>query len=171
MNKQEAIVAVSRNGVAIRKLSPELKADRDVVLASVSHQGYALMYASPELKADRDVVFVAVSKHGYALEYASSELKADPDMVMTAVAQNDLALHFASPELKQGGLRIYCQQIIQRHQLFCNLLHKQSDTCILRQLDSHGPIFATQLKKTISKFAGIATKDKAVIAQQCLRKL
>ena len=63
---------------------PQLKRDREVVLAAVSNAGEALQYASDELKKDREVVLAAVSNVGRALQYASKELNSDPEVRLTA---------------------------------------------------------------------------------------
>ena len=46
-------------------------------MAAVANHGNALQHASPELRADRDVVMAAVASHGYALQHASPELRAE----------------------------------------------------------------------------------------------
>ena len=68
--------------------SPELRADRDIVLAAVKTSGYAMQHASSELRADRVFVLAAVASNGYALRHASPELRADRAVVMGALANN-----------------------------------------------------------------------------------
>ena len=54
-------------------------------MAAVRQRGWALNYASPELRADREVVLAAVRQNGRALEFAifaSEELRADMCMHM-----------------------------------------------------------------------------------------
>ena len=85
-------------GRALEIASPELRADREVVLAAVEHDGWggrSLGYASPELRADREVVMAAVRQRGLALEYASEALRADSEVVGAAVQQHGpaAALH------------------------------------------------------------------------------
>ncbi len=46
------------------------------MLAAVQHHGRALEYASPELQADREVVLALVQQDGNTLWYASAELRA-----------------------------------------------------------------------------------------------
>ena len=48
-------------------------------MAAVREYGLALKYASPELRADKEVVMEAVRQNGLALQYASPELKADKE--------------------------------------------------------------------------------------------
>ena len=46
------------------------------MLAAVQQRGDALEYASPELQADREVVLAAVDQNFDALRHASPELRA-----------------------------------------------------------------------------------------------
>jgi len=71
---------------ALQYASPELRADRDVVLASVARIGRAVQHASPKLRADRDVVLAAVARNGHALQFASPKLRGNRAVVQTAVA-------------------------------------------------------------------------------------
>jgi len=53
------------------RLSAELRADHEVVLAAVQHDGDALQLPSADLQEDRAIVLAAVqSGHGDALYYA-----------------------------------------------------------------------------------------------------
>ena len=72
--------------MALKNASPELQADREVVLAAVRQNGWVLCYASTELRADREVVLAAVQQDGRALEFASPELRADREVVLAAEA-------------------------------------------------------------------------------------
>ena len=51
--------------------------NREVVLTAVFNNGIILRYVSEELRADKEVVLIAVGSHGYALQYASKELRED----------------------------------------------------------------------------------------------
>merc|ERR1712086_694517 len=53
VHRGEALTAVKADGMALKYASPELRADREVVLAALRQRGWALQYASPELQADR----------------------------------------------------------------------------------------------------------------------
>jgi hypothetical protein len=76
---------VRGHGRALQCASPELRADRDVVLTAVREEGLALQHASPELRADREVVEAAVSRNGCALEHACAELRAgEPQSLINA---------------------------------------------------------------------------------------
>eukprot|EP01043_Picozoa_sp_COSAG02_P075530 COSAG02_NODE_15618_length_1155_cov_0.929924_1_plen_279_part_00 len=109
------LAAVRVNGDCIEHISPDLKADREVVAEAVSAPGYQLMYAADELQSDtdmiigelvgagdkaygvlgmvdrklressREIIVAAVKEHGHCLKYASDELKDDEDVVLIAV--------------------------------------------------------------------------------------
>ena len=64
--------AVRQNGIALRYVSAELKADRSIVMAAVKQFGWALAYAPSEL-ADREIIMLAVAQCGSALQFASDE--------------------------------------------------------------------------------------------------
>ena len=72
---------MQQDGYALRHASPEVRADREVVLAAVQQSGYALRHASLEVRADREVVLAAVQEDGYALEHASPELQQDEELI------------------------------------------------------------------------------------------
>jgi hypothetical protein len=74
------------NGGPLAYATPELQADKDIVMAAVSCRGAALQHASQELKADKEVVLAAVSRDkGMALQFASAELQSDRQVVLAAV--------------------------------------------------------------------------------------
>jgi len=98
-DKEVVMAAVKNNGFALQYASPELQADKEVVMAAVTNNGRSLFYA-PELQADKEVVMAAVTNNGNALQYASPELQANKEIVMGVVTKNGFALRLASPELK-----------------------------------------------------------------------
>jgi len=101
MNKEEAIAAVSKDGMRLRNLV-EWKADREVVMAAAEETtGKALQFASEALRADREVVMTYVALDGEALEFASEALRADKGVVMEAVSHAGEMLEFASTELQE----------------------------------------------------------------------
>ena len=61
-------------------------------------EGYSLNFASPQLRADRELVLKAVRQYGAAL--AASELQDDREVVQLAVRRNGCSLRYASEELK-----------------------------------------------------------------------
>ena len=68
------LVAVTRNGCALKLAHDDFKADKEVVLVAVTQNGRALEFAHNSLKVDKEVVLVAVTENGCALEYAHDSL-------------------------------------------------------------------------------------------------
>eukprot|EP00971_Amphidinium_carterae_P086213 1705655-Amphidinium_carterae.1 len=54
--REQHLVEVQLNGVALQGLPEHYKADREIVLAAVEQDGYALRFAAEEFKADREIV-------------------------------------------------------------------------------------------------------------------
>ena len=88
---------------ALQYASEDLRCDKLFLLELVAldKQGVALKYAANTLKSDREVVFAAVRSNGKALGFAADELKSDKETVLAAVRSSFHALQFASPELKE----------------------------------------------------------------------
>jgi hypothetical protein len=84
----------------LERSSPELQADREVVLAAVQQDGWELEFASEELQADREVVLASVRKDGWALDDTLLELRVDREVVLAAVRQSGEALKWAKPEFQ-----------------------------------------------------------------------
>lgn len=112
-------------GINFDSLSPELKADKDVVLASVKSNYNTLNYAADELRDNKEFMIKAVNIDGRALAYASDRLKDNLDVVMEAVNQNGMSIGYASPDLyenetvslaavKQNGLALQILSKLQR---------------------------------------------------------
>jgi hypothetical protein len=104
VDRDEAMEAVTRNGLLLEYASAELKGDHDVVLAAVTDDGQALQYASAELKGDHDVVLAAVTDDGLALKHASEELQDNDHLAACAMKEDYEAMQFAS-----NRIRILCE--------------------------------------------------------------
>ena len=86
-NDRQSILAnmtEDNSSILLRNASPELQADREVVMAAVINNPHALKFASPELHADREFILAAVTNNGEALKYASPELKYDREVGLAA---------------------------------------------------------------------------------------
>ena len=83
-------------GSLLQYVSPELRDDRDIVLAAVAKSGAVLEYASPNLRSDREVVLAAVLESGRALKHASSELQKDRELVLAAASPSQSELFYRS---------------------------------------------------------------------------
>ncbi|CAE7037866.1 unnamed protein product [Symbiodinium sp. CCMP2592] len=78
--KGEPAKEITYAGMALLYAGPEMRADREVVLAAVRQDGCALLCASQALRMNREVVQEAVRQNGLALQQASEELQADPEL-------------------------------------------------------------------------------------------
>ena len=125
--KRAAIRAVTADGLALQRLSQEMRRNIDVVKTAVTQNGLALQFAAGYLKRDYDIVYAAVYDNPWALQYASEELRdtkrivcdfgdamgverdgmvlqfasarlrGDPEVAKSAVQDNGMALQFALP--------------------------------------------------------------------------
>lgn len=116
-DKNKALSAVQKDGLALQFVSDELKSNTEVVLAALKTSPTAVKFASPALclafreaglasadewkGADRKVVFSAVRKNGLALEFASDDLRSDRQIVLVAVKQNEMAREYALGKTKE----------------------------------------------------------------------
>lgn len=99
-----AMVTVSNrwaNYLLYNHFSPEIWANREVVLLAVKNNGSALQFAHDDLKKDQDVVMHACLEQNGAFKYASDELKQDRSFVLKLVSQAGKSLKHAAPELQK----------------------------------------------------------------------
>jgi hypothetical protein len=82
-----------------RLVAPELRSDREFMIAAAMKDWHTCEYATPELWADRDFVLSAVTRSGHLLKKASATLKADQGIVLAAVTQEGHALEHAHEAL------------------------------------------------------------------------
>lgn len=94
-NKQEAIAAVSKNGLQLEFCSEELQNDLDVVIEAILNSPIAIQYASPRIRQNRQVALIAAKLNGNILSYLTEGLRKDKELVLTAVSNHGLALRFA----------------------------------------------------------------------------
>jgi hypothetical protein len=113
---------VEGDPMQLRRLPPELRGDKDIVLAAVKRRGAALKFAREHLRNESKIVLAAVAQDGLAWRYASATLRGhrptelddlgglgpNPDygveaarkIAAVAVRQNPSAFKFASAELR-----------------------------------------------------------------------
>ena len=78
--------AVTREGLALRSASADVKADREVVAAAVRQDWRALEHAAPCFAADKEIVLLSVLQgQAQAMQYACPALRADRDVIMASV--------------------------------------------------------------------------------------
>ena len=113
--------------------SPELQADREVVLAAVKQSGGALHFTPPSIRADREIMQIAVEQSPHAMFYASAVgLHNERGVVLAAVSKDGSTLQYASAALC-ADKEIVTAALEQSH----NLKHAQSHnlTTILKHVD------------------------------------
>ncbi|MBA3720801.1 MAG: DUF4116 domain-containing protein [Parachlamydiaceae bacterium] len=95
------------NKVFLHMLSPQLQADRDVVMAAVKINGKQIEYASPVLRGDEEIMKQAVLATPEALKFASDKIKDDKDFILKAIrksrdSKSDLNkfMKYVSPKLQ-----------------------------------------------------------------------
>ena len=87
MNREEKLEDIRRDPFALAKY-PELRADKEVVLAAVKNSGAQLKFASTELRADKEVVLAAVENKDFAIQFASDELQKDKDVIRISMKRD-----------------------------------------------------------------------------------
>lgn len=85
----EVVLAAADHDVhALLYASGELWGDRDFVLAAVRKNWHTwLEHVSPELRADKEVVLAVMTQHGRAIRYVAKQLSGDPEVVLAALHQ------------------------------------------------------------------------------------
>ena len=86
-------VFLVKSGISLHRI--KYNNDKNIALIAVSKNGLALKYVSDSLKNDFHVVFTAVSQNGLALQFSSDSMKNNATIVHTAVKQCGLALRYA----------------------------------------------------------------------------
>mmetsp|Transcript_59439 Transcript_59439/g.192195 ORF Transcript_59439/g.192195 Transcript_59439/m.192195 type:complete len:119 (-) Transcript_59439:527-883(-) len=71
--REEALKYVRQDGLRLKDLPPEFRADRTIVLEAVRQVGWALEFADAELRGDRAVVLESVRNFGGALRWAAED--------------------------------------------------------------------------------------------------
>ena len=107
-NYDEALKAVARDGCALQRVAPKLKANRAIVLAAVTQNGCALEFVAPKWKADPAIVLAAVKQWAGALTHAAKKCKSDvkyAKLVLEVSDQKIANLSFAclSPRLQHNS--------------------------------------------------------------------
>ena len=101
LEKQQILDAVCKNPLELEKFK-KYQNDREIVLVAILRDGMALKFASSDLKKDPIIVLVAVLKNGLALQFADDDiLKKNWDITFIALTQNIEAKQYMHTELTQ----------------------------------------------------------------------
>jgi hypothetical protein len=91
--------ALSSNGLALKSVPQQYRADKDLVLTAILNDPFALAYAPDSIKGDADLVLEAASQDPAVLQLASPQLCADAAFMLQAVALDPTAVTYASEDL------------------------------------------------------------------------
>mmetsp|Transcript_35218 Transcript_35218/g.74998 ORF Transcript_35218/g.74998 Transcript_35218/m.74998 type:complete len:771 (+) Transcript_35218:163-2475(+) len=98
-DREVVLEAVKRCGVSLQFAHPTLRDDKSVVLVAVKQFGDAFRFASDCLRADKEVALNSCDGSGF-LEHAGVDLRADKEVVLKAVSRQGRELMHASKELR-----------------------------------------------------------------------
>ena len=102
----EAAINQTPGDDVLQYASPELQANREVVMAAVKSKVSELKYASEKLRGDKNFMLDVLRRsHGEALQYASEALRGDVDVVEAALLSDrrcseSSSLRYAAPSLQ-----------------------------------------------------------------------
>ena len=88
LDREQALAAVSIDGLALEGLDDSFKKDKAIVLAAINEYGDALKYAHESLKKDREVLLASLAEHVFAMEDTDDSFKKDKEFVMEAININ-----------------------------------------------------------------------------------
>jgi hypothetical protein len=81
---------------ALENVSPDIRADEEVVLASVRSRGTSLEHAATELKNDPTIALAAINQNAMAYKFVSASLKNDPDIIRAMLQSMGLSFDLSS---------------------------------------------------------------------------
>lgn len=104
VDKEIAVLAVSKLGMLLGSVPPALQKDPDVYLAAVADTHYATQLIPESLLRNKEAVLALVEVNGMALGYVDKTLRGDPEVVRRAVKRDLRAIRFASPALRRDRM-------------------------------------------------------------------
>lgn len=81
-------------------LSPELKADKDLVLQVIRRSPDMYAYVEDDLKSDKELAYEVLRWSPYKIMYSSLKVRSDRDVMSLAMDINPLLFHYASEDLR-----------------------------------------------------------------------
>lgn len=91
---------INNNTENLLIMKPELKNDKNFIMAVMKRVGYALEYVPEPLNEDRDIVMSAVTNYGPAIQYVNSVLLSDYDFVCKLVKASPSAFRLANDKIR-----------------------------------------------------------------------
>ena len=117
LDREQALAAVSIDGLALEGLDDSFKKDKEIVLAAINEYGGAFEYAHESLKKDREVLLASLAEHVFAMEDTDDSFKKDKEFVMEAININGDALEFIDESFKKDK-EIVMQALRQNGEAF-----------------------------------------------------
>ncbi len=117
LDREQALAAVSIDGLALEGLDDSFKKDKEIVLAAINEYGGAFEYAHESLKKDREVLLASLAEHVFAMEDTDDSFKKDKEFVMEAININGHALEFIDESFKKDK-EIVMQALRQNGEAF-----------------------------------------------------
>ena len=101
LDREQALAAVSIDGLALEGLDDSFKKDKAIVLAAINEYGDAFKYAHESLKKDKEIVLAAINEYGGAFEYAHESLKKDREVLLASLAEHVFAMEDTDDSFKK----------------------------------------------------------------------
>lgn len=114
LTEEEAIRAVSQNGMALRLFAKKWRKNERVCLAAVEENWRALEYADITMKCCKAVVRRACLSDGWAIRFACDELRTSKMFIGELASTNPETLDFTNSELREHFIFSRCPLDTQR---------------------------------------------------------
>ncbi len=104
---QFVFLDLAKDGLKLKDLSDQLKANRKIVMTAVNQNGNALEFASDELKKDIEVVMTALRQSTYSFKYIDPSLAKNRGLVLSAITNG-------GPVIDERGYEYYFLELIDK---------------------------------------------------------
>ncbi len=142
LDREQALAAVSIDGLALEGLDDSFKKDKAIVLAAINEYGDALKYAHESLKKDKEIVLAAINEYGGAFEYAHESLKKDREVLLASLAEHVFAMEDTDDSFKKDKEFVMEAININGHALeFIDESFKKDKEIVMQALRQNGEAF------------------------------
>ena len=142
LDREQALAAVSIDGLALEGLDDSFKKDKALVLAAINEYGDALKYAHESLKKDKEIVLAAINEYGGAFEYAHESLKKDREVLLASLAEHVFAMEDTDDSFKKDKEFVMEAININGHALeFIDESFKKDKEIVMQALRQNGEAF------------------------------
>ena len=142
LDREQALAAVSIDGLALEGLDDSFKKDKAIVLAAINEYGDAFKYAHESLKKDKEIVLAAINEYGGAFEYAHESLKKDREVLLASLAEHVFAMEDTDDSFKKDKEFVMEAININGHALeFIDESFKKDKEIVMQALRQNGEAF------------------------------